>query len=274
MDLGLSGSVVAITGASQGIGLALALAFAREGANIAICARTPDRLETAAQQIRALGVQCLAIATDLTAQDACQLMIDHAAAHFDRLDVLVNNASTNVDRIPASLEDASDSQLLERFMGKTMVAIKCARAAIPHMRRGGGGRIICIGGTAARSVFRGGEQPGTGSGLPQGLGNSALVNFVKHLSEEVAADQILVNAVHPHVTRTGRHPARVAGRAARLGITLDEAEAQIAANFPIGRMVEPDDIAPMVLLLASRLSGAITGQSITIDGGALRGIYP
>jgi len=274
MDLGLSGSAVAITGASQGIGLALALAFAREGANIAICARTPDRLETAAQQIRALGVQCLAIATDLTAQDACQVMIDQAATHFGRLDVLVNNASTNVDRVPASLEDASDSQLLERFMGKTMVAIKCARAAIPHMRRGGGGRIICIGGTAARSVFRGGEQPGTGSGLPQGLGNSALVNFVKHLSEEVAADQILVNAVHPHVTRTGRHPARVAGRAARLGITLDEAEAQMAANFPIGRMIEPDDIAPMVLLLASRLSGAITGQSITVDGGALRGIFP
>ncbi len=199
-------------------------------------------------------------------------MIDTAAAHFGRLDILINNASTNVDRTPKSLEDATDTQLTERFMGKTLVAIKASRAAIPHMRAAGGGRIVCIGGTAARSVFRGGERPSNGSGLPQGLGNSALCNFVKHLSEEVAADQILVNVVHPHLTRTGRHPDRVANRAAAQGISVAEAEAQIAANFPIGRVIETDDIAPLVLLLASRLSGAITGQSITIDGGALRGV--
>jgi NAD(P)-dependent dehydrogenase (short-subunit alcohol dehydrogenase family) len=272
MDLLLSGSVVVVTGASQGIGFALARAFAREGARIAICSRTPARLEAAAEALRAEGASCLAIAADLTEPDACQRVIDAAAGHYGRLDVLVNNASSNVDRTPKSLEDATDAQLLERFLGKTMVAIKCSRAAVPHMRRAGGGRIVCIGGTAARSVFRGGERPSAGSGLPQGLGNSALANFVKHLSDEVAADQILVNIVHPHLTRTGRHPDRVARLAASLGITPAEAEARIAANFPIGRMVEPEDIAPLVLLLASRLSGAITGQSITVDGGALRGI--
>jgi 3-oxoacyl-[acyl-carrier protein] reductase len=272
VDLHLAGAVVVVTGASQGIGFALAEAFAREGAKLAICSRTPSRLEEAAAALRAEGAECLTIAADLTEADACQRVIDTTAAHYGRLDVLVNNASTNVDSTPKSLEDATDRQLLERFMGKTMVAIKCSRAAVPHMRRAGGGRIVCIGGTAARSVFRGGERPSAGSGLPQGLGNAALSNFVKHLSDEVAADQILVNIVHPHLTRTGRHPDRVAQRAASLGISAAEAEAQIAANFPIGRMVEPDDIAPLVLLLSSRLSGAITGQSITVDGGALRGI--
>lgn len=272
MDLQLSGAVVVITGASQGIGLALARAFAAEGARLAICARTPDRLDAAAAGLRAAGAECLAIAADLTEPDACQRVIDAAAAHFGRIDVLINNASTNVDRTPKSLEDASDTQLVERFMGKTLVAMKCARAALPHLRAAGGGRIVCIGGTAARAVFRGHERPSGGSGLPQGLGNAALANFVKHLAEEVAGDGILVNLVHPHVTRTGRHPARVAARAAAQGITEAQAEAQIAANYPIGRMVEPADIAPMVLLLASPLSAATTGQSITIDGGALRNV--
>ena len=121
-------------------------------------------------------------------------------------------------------------------------------------------------------MFRHGALPSTGSGLPQGLGNSALANLAKHLSEEVAADGIRVNVVHPHLTRTDRHASRVAHRARQLGVSEAEAEASIAAQFPIGRVVEPADIAPIVLLLASPLSDAITGQAIAVDGGALRGI--
>ena len=272
MDLKLRGAAVMVTGGSQGIGLSIARAFAEEGARVAICARDRGRLDNAAAEIRARGGECLALSADLLDPEACRRVIDDTAAAYGRLDVLVNNASTSVDRTPRSLEDASDSQLLERFMGKTMAALRCSRAAIPHMRKIGGGRIVNIGGTAAKSVFRAGELPSAGSGLPQGLGNSALANFSKHLSEEVAGDGILVNIVHPHSTRTGRHPSRVARRAETRGITVAEAEAEIAAQFPIGRVVEPEDIAPLVLLLASPLAAAITGQSITVDGGALRGI--
>jgi len=272
MDLKLRGASVLVTGGSQGIGLSIARAFAAEGARIAICARDRGRLEAAAAEIRALGADCLAISADLLDAAACQRAIDETVAAYGRLDVLINNASTSVDRTPRSLEDASDTQLLERFMGKTMAAVRCSRAALPHLRRAGGGRIVCIGGTAARSVFRGDELPSGGSGLPQGLGNSALANFSKHLAEEVAGDGIVVNIVHPHTTRTSRHPGRVARRAQALGISSGEAEASIAAQFPIGRVVEPEDIAPLVLLLASPLAAAITGQSITVDGGALRGI--
>jgi 3-oxoacyl-[acyl-carrier protein] reductase len=272
MDLNLRGAAVMVTGGSQGIGFAIAHAFADEGARVAICARDRGRLDAAAAEIRARGVECLAISADLLDPEACRRVIDETAAAYGRLDVLVNNASTSVDRTPRSLEDASDSDLMARFMGKTMAAIRCSRAALPHMRRVGGGRIVCIGGTAARSVFRAGELPSGGSGLPQGLGNSALANFSKQLAEEVAGDGILVNIVHPHTTRTGRHPDRVARLAQARGITAAEAEAAIAAQFPIGRIVEPADIAPLVLLLASPLAAAITGQSITVDGGALRGI--
>ena len=140
------------------------------------------------------------------------------------------------------------------------------------MRRAGGGRIVHIGGSSARAVFRAGEVPGNGSGLPQGLGNAALANFSKHLADEVAGDRILVNVVHPHVTRTDRHPARVAARAAQRGITAEAAEAEIDWLFPLGRIVEVDDIAPLVVFLASKLAGAITGQAIAVDAGAARTI--
>ena len=270
MDLGLRDKAVLITGASRGIGRAIALAFAGEGARVAICARGKDRLEQVAAEIRARGADCAAFTADLFEGADCQRVVDDTAAAFGRLDILVNNASTSVDKTPKALTDASDKQLMERFMGKTMAAVRCARAAIPHMRRAGGGHIVCIGGTAARTVFRGNDLGAGNSALPQGLGNAALANFTKFLSEEVARDRILVNIVHPHVTRTDRHVERVARRAKELNRSEAEVEAEMAAQVPIGRVVEPGDIAPLVLFLSSPLSSAITGQAIAVDGGAVR----
>ena len=272
MDLKLRNAAVLITGASRGLGREFALAFAGEGARVAICARDPAKLEEAAAAVRARGAECLALQADLLDPDACQRVVDETAARFGRLDVLVNNASTSVDATPKSIEAATDGQIMARIHGKTLPAIRCSRAALPHMRKGGGGRIVCIGGTAARTVFRAGDLPSEGSGLAQGLGNSALANFTKYLSEEVAADGIVVNIVHPHLIRTDRHGARIAWQAKRFGVTETEAEAQIALQNPIGRVLEPGDVTPLVLLLASPLSGGMTGQSIAVDGGALRGV--
>ncbi len=273
MQLELSGKGVLVTGGSRGIGLEIARHFAAEGARVAICGRDADALTKAAASIRDAGGDVIAIQADLSDMQAANGFVDRAARALGRIDVLVNNASTNVDGSPARLEDATDSQILERITGKLMAAIRCSRAAIPHMRRGGGGgRIICIGGTSARSVTRSGPGPAARTELPQGLGNSAMANFVKHLSEEVARDRILVNIIHPSVTRTDRHPARVAKLAAQQGIGTAEAEARMSAAVPIGRMVEPADIAPLVVFLASALAGAITGQAIAVDGGAVTGV--
>ena len=140
------------------------------------------------------------------------------------------------------------------------------------MRNGGGGRIVNIGGTAARTTFRPGDLPSEGSGLAQGLGNSSLANFTKYLADEVAADHIIVNTIHPHLIRTDRHNQRVTWQAKKFGVSESEAEAQIASQIPIGRILEPSDVTPLVLLLASPLSAATTGQAIAVDGGALRGI--
>jgi NAD(P)-dependent dehydrogenase (short-subunit alcohol dehydrogenase family) len=270
MELGLRDKAVLITGASRGIGRAIALAFAAEGARVAICARGKERLDSVAAEIRARGAECAAFTADLFESADCQRVVDDTARAFGRLDILVNNASTSVDKTPKTLTDATDKQLMERFMGKTMGAIRCARAAIPHMRRAGGGHIVCIGGTAARTVFRGSDLGAGDSGVAQGLGNAALANFTKFLSEEVARDRILVNIVHPHSVRTDRHPERVARRAKASNRSEAEAEADMAAQVPIGRLIEPGDIAPLVLLLSSPLSSAITGQAIAVDGGTTR----
>jgi NAD(P)-dependent dehydrogenase (short-subunit alcohol dehydrogenase family) len=140
------------------------------------------------------------------------------------------------------------------------------------MTRAGGGRIVMIGGTAARAAL------GSATGVPSagaaaaGLGNAALVNFAKHLSLEVAPAGILVNVVHPGVVATDRHPARLQQVAERMGSTVDEAAQWFDAGVPIGRTIVPEDVSGIVLFLASQRAAGITGQAIAVDGGALAGV--
>ena len=150
-------------------------------------------------------------------------------------------------------------------MGKTMGAIRCTRAALPALKAAGAGRIVNIGGSSARTVGR--NRPGSPSGMPQGMGNSALANFTRHLAEEVARDGIVANIIHPSLTRTDRHIGRMERRAASAGISIEAAEAEIGTTFPIGRVPAPEDIVPLVLLFSFPLAGAITGQALAVDGG-------
>ncbi len=257
MDLNLIDKSVLVTGGNRGIGLAIALAFAAEGANVAICGRDQSALAKSKQDIEACGVKAVAVAVDLFTASGCERAVAATVEAFGGLDVLVSNASTN---IVGQLETLTDEQLLERIMGKTLASMRLCRAALAYLRKANGGRIVCIGGSSARSVNK--------NSLPSGLGNSSLANFVKHFSNDVAPDGITVNIIHPPFTKTHRYPDRVAARAAERGLSLAAAEASFAAEFPIGRVVEPSDIAPMVLFLASRHASAITGQALAIDGGA------
>jgi len=262
MDLALKGKAVVVTGGNRGIGRGIALAFAGEGANVAIVGRDKDALAKVKGEIEAKGVKALAIQADLFTAEGCSRAVEDTAKAFGRLDVLVNNASTSVS---GGLESLTDEQLMERLTGKTLAYMRCCRAALPHMRKVGGGRIVCIGGGAARKAEK--------TSLPSGLGNSALTNFAKHLSNDVARENITVNVVHPPFTKTDRYPARLEARAKQLGVSLEEAEKSFVANFPIGRLIEPKDIAPMVLFLASPQASAITGQAIAVDGGSTPGVF-
>ncbi|MFT6583054.1 MAG: NAD(P)-dependent dehydrogenase (short-subunit alcohol dehydrogenase family) [Alphaproteobacteria bacterium] len=262
MDLGLTNKSVVVTGGNRGIGRGIALAFAREGANVAIVGRDTDALAKVKAEIEAIGVKAHAIAADLFTAEGCERAVNETADTFGGLDVLVNNASTSIS---GTLETLTDDQLMERLSGKTLAYMRCCRAALPWFRKPGGGRVICIGGSAARAAGK--------ASLPSGLGNSSLTNFAKHFSNDVAPENITVNVVHPPFTKTDRYPARLEARAKELGGTLAETEASFAADFPIGRIVEPDDIAPLTLFLASPHAAAITGQAISVDGGATSGVF-
>ena len=147
MELSLKDKSVLVTGGNRGIGLAIALAFADEGANVAICGRDRAVLANAKSLIGARNVKVHAITANLFTAEGCERAISEAVDAFGGLNVLVSNASTNIG---GTLETLTDDQAIERVLGKTLAAMRLSRAALPHFRNAGGGRIICIGGTAAR----------------------------------------------------------------------------------------------------------------------------
>jgi len=266
VDLRLDGEAALVTGGGRGIGEAVAVALAREGVHVAVCGRTPESLEVTAELVEAEGVKSAVIVVDLLDADDCRRAVEETVSSLGGLDIVVCNASTNVDAHPADLEVVTDDQLMERVNGKGMASVRVTRAALPFLRASGHGRVILLGGTSARVVA------GPGGGFASGLGNAFVANFAKRLSADVASDGITVNVIHPGVTKTDRYAPRIEALAARLGVSFGEAEAARAAQVPIGRMVEPADVAAVAVFLASPLCGAVTGQAIAVDGGATPGV--
>ena len=158
-----------------------------------------------------------------------------------------------------------DEDWMNHINVKVMGYVRCAREAIPHMIQRGGGRIINIGGMAARTA-------GTLTNS-NGVTNSAVSNIAKNLSDQVAKDGILVNCIHPGTTRTPHLAGLLEQRASYNNISIEEAERQAAEGAPIGRLIEPEEIAHLVLFLVSDKASAITGQTVGIEGGAGRGIF-
>jgi len=147
---------------------------------------------------------------------------------------------------------------------KVMGYVRCSREVVPHMERRGGGRIINIGGMAARNA---GNLTNS-----NGVTNSAVSNIAKNLGDQVAHLGILVNCIHPGTTRTPRQVQLLERRARDANISVEEAERRSVSEIPIGRMVEPEEIANLVLFLVSEKASAITGQTIAVEGGAGRGV--
>ena len=263
MELGLEGKVALVTGGSKGIGKATAMALAKEGVDVAICARGVEDLESAADEIRAAsGRRVLPVRADTSSAEDISALFDAVVREMGGLDILVNNA---VNSVAAPFMDLPDDAWINHFTVKVMGYVRCAREAIPHMKRRGGGRIISIGGMAARSV--------DGLLMTNGASNSAVSNFSKNLANDMAKDGILVNCIHPGATRTDRLAAIVESGARKAGISVEQAMRDREHAIPIGRMTEPEEVGSLVLFLASEKAGSITGQTIGIEGGVSVGIY-
>ncbi len=263
MDLGLKDKVAIVTGGSTGIGGAVALALAQEGVDVAICARGVDLLEQTAKDIRAkAGRKVLAIRADVNKPEDIKNLVDTTVAQLGGVDILINNA---VNSITALFLELRDEDWMNHINVKVMGYVRCTREVIPHMKRRGGGRIINMGGGAARDV--------SDRSMTNGVTNSGVANLAKNLANQFGKDGILVNCIHPGATRTPRLRQVMQEAADASDKSFDEIEGSAVTNIPIGRLIGPEEIADLVLFLVSNKANSVTGQTISVDGGGSRGMH-
>ena len=264
MDLGLKGKVALVTGSSSGIGRAIALCLAKEGANVIVTGRDQARVSSVANEVKAHGVEVLTVLADLTVVEDVKNMVAAAIDKFGRIDILVNSAGTSLIRDLLTLPDDEFKYEMELML---FAIVRTCTEVIPYMRKAGWGRIINI-----SSIY--GKQPG---GLVDYDAIKAAVNmYTKDLAVYLAKDNILVNAICPGPIRTPLWEAP-GGGGDQLGKTLGmsgrEAMDWVAKqHIPLGHFGLPEDIAYMVTFLASDKAKFITGQAINVDGGMVKAI--
>ncbi|MBI4013663.1 MAG: SDR family oxidoreductase [Candidatus Rokubacteria bacterium] len=262
MELGLRGRVALVTGGSKGIGRACAAGLAAEGCRLALCARGAEGLARAAAELGAEGAEVLTVPADLAEPEGAGRAVEATVARFGRVDVLVNNAGAirGGDFLGTPAEQWAEDWRL-KLLGYT----RMAQAVVPHMRARRWGRIINVIGAAARNP--------TPDYMAGGIANAGLINFTRALADVGAPDQILVTAVSPGATATERWDGLVAQRARAQGRPPAELRRELEGKQPLGRIGRPEDVADLVVFLASDRASFITGISITVDGGASRGVY-
>jgi 3-oxoacyl-[acyl-carrier protein] reductase len=262
MDLELTGKVAIVGGASKGLGRACAQVLAEEGATVVLCSRSPGELEKAAQEIRdTAGGDVLAFAGDLDRPETIRDLIAATVARFGRLDVLVNNSGGPP---LARAHNATEEQWATAVQRSLLFFARMSREAVPHLKRSGGGRIINI---LASTVY----QPIPNLAL-SGATRMGVVAFAKSLADEVGRDGILVNNVCPGSILTERMLSNVTARAGELGLSVEDALAQRAAETAVGRIGDPKEMAYLVAFLASSRSSYITGTTMLVDGGLVRSV--
>ena len=258
MDLGLTGKTALITGATSGIGLAIAQRLAQEGCGIAICGRTQDKLDGALAMLPAAR----GFIADIARPADVAALVEDTVKAFGRLDIVVSNAGTH---IAGRIDDVAGDVVLRHFQTKVLGPWELARCAAPHMRRQGGGRFIVI-------VCQTGKVP-QANALSSTVVNAAQHAFVKSLSDEFARDGILVNAVCPSRIKSPLTDGLKLHNELHLGRSLEQQETGWGAEVPLGRWGTPDDIASAVAFLASERAGFICGANIDVDGGHQRMIF-
>jgi 3-oxoacyl-[acyl-carrier protein] reductase len=262
MDLGLRGKVALVEGASRGIGKAVAMGLAREGCLVAICARNEPPLLAAADEIRsATGVDVLALSCDMARAEDIERFVAGTVERFGRMDIVVNNAGgPPLGAFERHSDEAWQAALEQNFLS----AVRTIRAALPHLRKQGGGRIINITSYAVK-------QPLDGLILSNSA-RLAVIGLAKTLSRELGPDNILVNNVCPGPTLTDRMQSLMRSRAENEGRPYEEVVAEENKRIPLGHMGTAEDVAALVVFLASEPARHITGTTIQVDGGATASI--
>jgi len=262
MDLGLNGRAAFVAGASGGLGLAAAVALAREGCHVALCSRDQSRIEAAAAAVRQqlASSQVLPLACDVTDEAQIRNALDRVAVEFGRLNILITNAGGP----PTGLIDDFDADGWRDGLELNLVStINLCRHALPHLRRAarddGHARILMVTSIAAKQPI--------GTLYLSNTSRAGVQGFAKTLSEEVGPEGITVNTLMPGFTRTDRLQHLGEDLMERHGKTADEVEAGWATGAALRRLGDPEEFAAAATFLAGRPAGFITGIALPIDGG-------
>ena len=257
MDLQLKNKTALVTGASAGIGKGIARMLAREGVDVAICSRRPEAIAAAAAEISAeTGRKIIGIAADLTNDEDARSFVAKGHEALGRVDIMVNNAGSSPGGVLEHLSEADWAQSLQlKFMGY----VRCLRYVLPLMLRQGGGRVVNL-------IGNDGVKPSYWEIAP-GAANAAGQNLTLSLAGQYGRHGISFCAVNPGPVRTERWDGLVRAMARDMKLSYDEANSLAPASIPLGRIAEVEEVAALVVMLASPLMHMVNGTMIEIDGG-------
>jgi len=262
METGLKGRVAIVAGASAGIGRAIALGLAAEGAHVALCARRQDAVEAVAAGARtAFGVEAFTQAFDVSDDAAVRAFVAAAHRKFGRIDVCVPNAGGP----PAKPFLATTMEEWERAWQLNLrSAISFSHAVLPHMQQQHWGRIVTL---TSYTV----KQPVPELVLSNTI-RAGVMGLVRSLAGQFGRDGITVNNVGPGFTATDRSRSLLETRAKNQGTSVEAVQASLEKEIPVGRMATPEEVAAMFVFLASESAASITGQTFLVDGGSYKGL--
>ena len=258
MDMGLKGKTAVITASSLGLGKAMAQGLAEEGANVTICARRNAPLETTKNEIEKLGGQVLSIEADMNSKDDIEKVITETVSKFGKLDILINNAGDA--EVGRKIEDEDDVwQAMYNIC--LWSCIRATRAAVPHMRKNGGGNIINVASVSGHS--------GLAGMADYNSAKAAMLSLTKTLAADLAADNIRVNAVNPALIHTPLWEKLANDNfVGSVGDSVDEVFANLSKQMlMIPRYGKPEEVADVTTFLASERASFVTGACWNVDGG-------
>ena len=261
MDLGLTGKAALVSGATSGIGLAIARRLGEEGCRVAICGRDETMLGAAVDGLVGSAIDAIGVKADMRVARDVRALVERTVAAFGGLDIVVSNAGTH---LAGRIGEVTAEELAAHLETKLVGAWELARRAAPHMHKRGGGRFIVVIGQA-------GKVPQAGA-IASAVVNAAQHAFVKSLSDELGRCNILVNAVCPSRIATPLTGKLALHNELYLGRSLEQQESGWGAEVPLGRWGDPEDVADAVAFLASERAGFICGANIDVDGGHQRSI--
>ena len=263
MDLGFAGKVALVTGASRGLGKAVAELLASEGASVAIAARDPETLQGAAREIRERsGADVFFQPTDVTREDQVAALVDGVIGRFGRIDALVANAGGP----PASRFETTELSDWKSGIDLSLLStILLCRAVVPPMRERRAGRIVAV---TSISV----KQPVDGLILSN-TARAGVVGLMKTLSNELGPFGIGVNVVCPGYTRTDRLVELASRLSQQQNVPPESIYARWTSQIPMGRLGEPSEFASVVAFLCSERASYVTGTCLQVDGGVVKGVF-